>query len=209
MSESKEFEEDYIESVFDRLKDALKVSTYDDLSKALGVGKRQIFSLKKDKQLPLGYIVDLCLRKKININWVFFGEANQITADDVVADGFLKIPYYPDIKASAGGGCVNGECAAQNVKYITIDSTALPSSADKKRLFAAKAVGDSNKTFEQGKIFLLNSYGETLVKRLFRGKTEDGVILKSDNPYYGEEEAPTSAVEILAKVVRFYNGANV
>ena len=219
------FEKDFIEKVYNRIKEYAKISNYDEIGEKIGVGKRQILKLKSIGDLPLGYIVNWAIANKVSMDWVLYGEAKEISQNEPLPEGFLKIPYYPDIKASAGGGCTNGECADQNIRYITVDGSSIPAKANKKRLFALKAIGDSmadnikdgallicdgaDKTFENGKIFIVNAYGETLVKRLFRPKTEDSIIIKSDNPYYGEEELPATAVEIIAKVVRFYNGANV
>ncbi len=191
----------------------------------LGMSESQFYNNKKVGEVPLGYIVEWAVKNKISMDWILYGEAKEIKKDDPLPDGFIRVPFYPDIRASAGGGCVNGECAAQNIKFITVDDSALPSSANRQHLFSVKALGDSmsenikdgallicdgsDKKFSNGKIFIVNSYGDTLVKRLFRSPKEEAIILRSDNPFYGEDEVPLSAVQIVAKVVRFYNGANV
>lgn len=213
------------DTVIDRIKSVIKPKNNMQLISALEMSESQFYNNKKSGELPLGYIVQWAVKNKISMDWLLYGEAKELGNNEPIAEGFLKIPYYPDIKASAGGGCVNGECAAQNIRYITVDATAIPSTANKDHLFAVKAVGDSmsenikdgailicdssDRQFENGKIFIVNAYGETLVKRLFRSKKEEAVILRSDNHFYGEDEVPLSAVDIVAKVVRFYNGANV
>lgn len=211
--------------VMDRFKFISKTNTIQQIAATLGLGERQFQNYKKNSELPLGHIVKWCINNKIDLNWLIYGSATKISIDDPLPHGFIKIPFYPDLKASAGGGCTNNDDSMQDLKYISIDSTSLPYSTNDHKLFAIKAIGDSmsenikdgallicdsNDTdFSHGKIFIVSAYNETFVKRLFRGTSDEAVILHSDNPFYGEEEVPCSAVQIVAKVVRFYNGANV
>lgn len=213
------------EDVIIRLKEASGFSTNRAIAEMLGMSEQNLSTYKSKKTIPTQQIIDWCINNKVSIDWLIQGSVKQVDKTDELPFGFIKVPFYPDIRASAGGGCTNGDCDVIGIKHISVDATALPLSVHNHKLFAIKAEGDSmsenikdgsilicdndDKTFSHGKVFVVNSYGDTFVKRLFKGKSDDTVILHSDNPFYGQEEVPCSAVEIVAKVVRFYNGANI
>ena len=152
------------------------------------------------------------------------GTVKELKANEQAPQGFLKIPFYPDIAASAGGGCVNGECEAKNIKFITVDASTI-SFKNEKSLFAIKASGDSmsgiildgallicdreQRKFKHNDIFVVTVYGDTFVKTLRKGKADEAVILHSFNHLYGEDEVPTSAVDIVAKVIQVHNKHNL
>ena len=213
------------DSIIERIKVKIGAKNNMQVASAIGMSERQFYNSKKANAVPLGYIVEWAVANRVSMDWVLYGTASEIADNEDAPDGFIKVPYYPDIHIAAGAGCVNGDCASQNIRYIAIEATTAPMIANKSKLYAVKVVGDSMAenikdgaiiicdpslaTFFDGQVFVVSVYGEVKVKRLFRGKTEDTVILKSDNHYYGEEEAPITAVQILARVVRFYNGANI
>lgn len=212
------------EAVIGRLKEASGNTTNRAIAEMLGMSEQNLSTYKTKKTVPLSQIVDWCIDNKISIDWVLNGTVKELKANEQAPQGFLKIPFYPDIAASAGGGCVNGECEAKNIKFITVDASTI-SFKNEKSLFAIKASGDSmsgiildgallicdreQRKFKHNDIFVVTVYGDTFVKTLRKGKADEAVILHSFNHLYGDDEVPTSAVDIVAKVIQVHNKHNL
>jgi phage repressor protein C with HTH and peptisase S24 domain len=129
-----------------------------------------------------------------------------------LSDKSLTIPFYEDIKASAGTGCTNDECELQ---YINLIPNMLPVK-NTKNIEAILVSGDSmtgtindndvifidkNQTTPQnGKIFVILMCGEVYVKRVFIDPITKKLILKSDNALFPQFEASEDC-KIIGRVV--------
>ncbi|MDQ7067760.1 MAG: S24 family peptidase [Sulfurimonas sp.] len=126
-------------------------------------------------------------------------------------DNNITIPFYSEINASAGHGCINGECEATN---ITISKDMLPSFSTK--IEAIRVSGNSmTPTIEDedivfidknqtdpinGKIYVVYLCEEVYIKRLFiEPKTKD-IILNSDNPIFPQLKADCEDFRIIGLV---------
>jgi hypothetical protein len=219
------------DAVVNRIKRSLATTsrpdpTNTDVIKALKMHEPHFYKAKKEEDLPYAKILRWCLDNKISIDWIMFGELHGKTNSPLPInnkDGLISIIYYPDVKASAGGGCVNGDCPPEQ-EYYTASRDDIPT-IDYSGLIAVRVSGDSmeptikdggiiicdthQKKFIDNGIFIVNSYDETFVKRLRKSKLNEAVTLVSDNPYYGYEDRPISAVELVGRVLRRYGSEEI
>lgn len=123
----------------------------------------------------------------------------------------LHIPYYENIKSSAGFGAVNGR--VEDPEMFTLPRHLIPSAS--KDTEAIRCAGDSmspslqdgdimfidraNTDLHDGEIYVVRVEDELYVKRLVRvpGK----IIAKSDNNSYPDFELSGDNFEILGRVI--------
>ena len=211
------------DTIIDRFKKVAGITTNRAIAETFNMTESNLYAYRKKGNLPLEHIIRYCLEHGLDLNYIFKGEARLVDIGDgfEIPDGFVSIPFFENIKASAGGGCINGECAKLTNKRIVVDRMSLPTS-DIGGLFAVKVVGDSmaenikhgaiviannhEKEFEEDGLFVVSTvYGDTFIKRLRRDKNHENILLHSDNHYYGDIVEPMDSVKIHAKVVLFYN----
>lgn len=200
----------------------IPLSTYrDNYKKAITETER----IRKTGNMLYEVILNLCIEDGLNPNWVFFGkypktnneedkDAKIISKKDLkdyLNDDTISIPYFTDIVASAGGGCINEDC--QELEYLVMPKVFLKD-LNEKHIQAIKIVGDSmepniknnsivfvdtnDKDKLNNAVYVVNLAGEIYIKRLeFLGDT---VLLKSDNIIYNTIAAKNSEIKIIGKV---------
>lgn len=150
-------------------------------------------------------------KEKIGVSplWLLYGEGSMFLNEETSTDVF--IPYYDDIRASAGFGALNGDL--RDPEYIQLPKSLL-SSCSRSATEAIRCSGDSMTPYlkdgdvmfidkskievKDGDVYVVRFEEDLFVKRLFRlpGK----LIAKSDNPIYPEFDL-TSDFEVLGKVI--------
>lgn len=179
-------------------------------------GKKQYIN-----SLYLSFI-ELAARDNLNLNWVFYNQLpiynNEEKIGKVVQNYYLSehlnddsvaIPYFTDIKASAGNGYINSEDK-------TSDFIVLPKSMiSGKKLNAIKVYGDSmspnikpdsiilidldKKELKNNTVFALRCEDEVYVKRI--EDHGDTILLKSDNIQYSTIVTKRNKIFIIGQVV--------
>ena len=166
--------------------------------------------------------IELAARDNLNLNWVFYNQLPIYNNEEKIAkvvqnyylsehlnDDSVAIPYFTDIKASAGNGYINSEDK-------TSDFIVLPKSMiSGKKLNAIKVYGDSmspnikpdsiilidldKKELKNNTVFALRYEDEVYVKRIEdHGET---ILLKSDNIQYSTIVAKRNKIFIIGQVV--------
>lgn len=178
----------------------------------LGISVNTYKSLEQGK-LPLTVDKINVLKEKADVNpvWLLYGEGSMFLSDELVSQDVL-IPYYDDIRASAGFGALNGN--VREPEHIHLPRS-LFSGACRSKTEAIKCTGDSMTPFlkdgdvmfvdrnqidlKDGDVYVVRFGEDLFVKRLFRvpGK----LIAKSDNPLYPEFDLTSDSFEILGKVI--------
>ena len=146
----------------------------------------------------------------VNPLWLLYGEGSMFIDDP--SSNEILIPYYDDIKASAGLGAINGD--VREPEYIHLPRS-LMCKGCRSKTEAIKCSGDSMTPFlkdgdimfvdrnqtelKDGDVYVVRFGEDIFVKRLFRvpGK----LIAKSDNPLYPEFDLTSDSFEILGKVI--------
>lgn len=200
----------------------IPLSTYrDNYKKAVTETER----VRKTGNLLYEVILNLCIEDGLNPNWFFFGkypksnnegdkDARIISKKDLkdyLNEDTISIPYFTDIAASAGGGCVNEDC--QELEYLVMPKVFLKD-LNEKYIQAIRIIGDSmepniknnsiifvdtnDKDKLNNAVYVVNLAGEIYIKRLeFLGET---VLLKSDNIIYNTIPVKNSEIKIIGKV---------
>lgn len=152
------------------------------------------------------------LKKVIGINplWLLYGDGTMFIDDP--SSNEILIPYYEDIRASAGMGALNGD--VREPEYIHLPPT-LVRRGCRSRTEAFRCSGDSMTPFlkdgdimfvdksqieiKDGDVYVVRFGEDLFVKRLFRipGK----LIARSDNSLYPEFDLTSDNFEVLGKVI--------
>jgi repressor LexA len=200
----------------------IPLSTYrDNYKKAVTENER----VRKTGNMLYEVILNLCIQDNLNPNWVFFGKYPRTNGEedrdakiiskkdlkDYLNDDTISIPYFTDIAASAGGGCINEEC--QELEYLVMPKVFLKDLSEK-YIQAIKIIGDSmepniksnsvvfidtnDKEKLNNAVYVVNLAGEIFIKRL--EFLDDTVLLKSDNIIYNTIAAKKSEIKIIGKV---------
>jgi len=145
----------------------------------------------------------------VNPTWFLYGDGEMFIDDERTKDGL--IPYYNDIRVSAGFGAINGEVVSPEFMHIP-PSLCLDLHVSKTE--AIKCSGDSmypnikdgdimfidrsDVELKDGEVYIVRMGEEVFVKRLFRvpGK----ILAKSDNETYPAFDLDLD-FEILGRVI--------
>ncbi len=125
----------------------------------------------------------------------------------------ITVPYYPDIKASAGSGYVNDEDS--EVDVISLPKSIIDKRVNVGKIDAIKVHGDSMyPTIDNGdiifickrqedvidnKIYVIRYDDNIYIKRLFKRKGK--YIIKSDNTLYPQDEIDIGEVAIIGRLI--------
>lgn len=196
---------------------------------------KKLFENKNQRQHANTLIqafIDLAIKDNLNLNWIFYGElpiknSNDEKVGKIVDKNLLKehlnsnsiaIPFYVNIKASAGTGYINED-------FEENDFIVLPKSMTKgnKNLNAIKVYGDSmspnikqdsiilinidKKEIQNNTVYALRYENEVFVKRL--EVVGDNILLKSDNVQYNTIIARKSKVYIIGQVISSIQENNI
>lgn len=166
--------------------------------------------------------IDLAAKDNLNLNWVFYGQLPIKNNDEKIGkivqnyfinehlnDDSIAIPFFNNIKASAGNGYINDENDEP-------DFMVLPKSmVVGKNLNAIKVFGDSmspnikqdavilidldKREIINNRVYAIRYDNEVFVKRL--EVSGDQILLKSDNVQYNTIIAKKSKVYVIGQVV--------
>lgn len=130
-----------------------------------------------------------------------------------VVSKMTEIKYFPDIGASAGYGCLNGDQCESDIIYV--DTKMFPNIKSYDRIDAIRAIGNSMEPtisdgdllfvdkqkheIVNGKIFIVRMGDEIFVKRIFFGIRD--IIVKSDNPTHPQFNINPDEIDILGQVI--------
>lgn len=205
-SENPQNDEILIVNILEKLKKALELKNDSEAAKALEVDPRVLGTWKKRGTVPYEKIIKLCLRKNINLQWIFSdgGTLPTVCQDNGLvseADGYIKVPRY-EVKASAGGGAIiHSEQIVdhlyfrtewvKNVLGIPRDCLALISvqgDSMEPTLSSGDLILVDTRTcrVEDGAIYVVQYDDALLVKRLQK-RYDGSVVIRSDNPLYEAE----------------------
>jgi len=208
----------------ERLKIALKELklAYKDLDELVGIPEQKVKNLATGIKIMSADIA-ISLEEKLGISsaWLLLNKGQmfdkQATAlqkaygDDDISR--LTVPYYTDIKASAGHGYIADEDS--EVDIINLPKDLVGKHYNLGRIEAIKVHGDSmTPTIKENdvvfickkvndivdnKIYIINWNGEIYIKRIFKRK--DTYIIKSDNPIYPQDEVKKDEITIVGRLI--------
>lgn len=196
------------------------------LKKAIYGGKQKHFT----NALYLHFI-DLARKDNLNLNWIFSGTppiqlgSNEKIArivqnhnlKEYVTDDTVAVPYFQDIKASAGNGYFNSE--DDEPDFIVLPKTMIKG----KNINALRVHGDSmapnikpdsiifidlsKKKLKKACVYVVRYEDEVYVKRL--EELDDYILLRSDNISYSTITAKKEDVHIIGQVVNSMSTGNI
>lgn len=175
--------------------------------------------------------VELAARDNLNLNWIFKGDlpihnssskkvakiVQNHNLKEYINDDTVAVPYFEEIKASAGNGYINDENKEP-------DFIVLPKSMVKgKKINALKVDGDSmspnikpnsiifvdlGKTkLKKASVFVVRYDDEVFVKRL--EELGEHILLRSDNIAYNTITAKKEDVVIIGQVINSMATENI
>jgi phage repressor protein C with HTH and peptisase S24 domain len=175
--------------------------------------------------------IELAIKDNLNLNWIFNGDlpihnsgSEKIAKivqshylKEYVTDDTVAIPYFQDIKASAGNGYLNSQ-------EDEPDFIVLPKSMVKgKKVNALKVHGDSmapnikpdsiifidlsKKKLKKACVYVVRYEDEVYVKRL--EELENHILLRSDNISYSTITAKKEDVYIIGQVINTISMGNI
>ncbi len=184
-----------------------------DVATALTIPQATFATMKKRNSIPYAEILEFCALKKISVNWLFFDQAVDMLKEET--EKFFQVRYFPDIRASAGGGA---EVFDENFEHISIDKKIMTNmiGMGNTELEAINVDGESMEpTLHDGSIvfvdrsqtninkdgiFIASTTAGLFIKRI-RQRADGMVELISDNKSYSPELLSPDEVVIVGKVV--------
>ena len=170
-------------------------------------------------------IAELIERKiGISASWLLLGTGSMfdkvagplsVSFDDDLGSRFA-VPYYPDIKASAGNGYLNSD--SSDIEIISLPKVVVDQKVTIGKIDAIRVHGDSmyptikendiifvatnRREIQDNRIYVIRYCDEIRVKRLFKRRGEK-FLVRSDNTIYPDEEISydDEAVSILGQVI--------
>jgi SOS-response transcriptional repressor LexA len=175
--------------------------------------------------------IELAVRDNLNLNWIFNGTppiqlgSNEKIArivqnhnlKEYVTDDTVAVPYFQDIKASAGNGYLNSE--NDEPDFIVLPKAMIKG----KNINALRVHGDSmapnikpdsiifidlsKKKLKKACVYVVRYEDEVYVKRL--EELDDYILLRSDNISYSTITAKKEDVHIIGQVVNTMSTENI
>ncbi len=210
---------DDLRLVIEKLKDILSegkegVKVFDkDVASALTIPQATFATMKKRNSIPYREIMEFCAIRKLSINWLFFDQAIDMLASET--DKYFQVRYFPDVRASAGGGAFNFD---ENYKLLSIDSTIMKNivSEGTKEIEAITVDGESMEPTLQDSSIVFIDRTQTNIKKdgIYVASTNAGLFIKrirqrvdgmieliSDNKNYSPEYILSEEIKIIGRVV--------
>ncbi len=210
---------DDLRLVIEKLKDIISegkegVKVFDkDVASALTIPQATFATMKKRNSIPYREIMEFCAMKKLSINWLFFDQAIDMLASET--DKYFQVRYFPDVRASAGGGAFNFD---ENYKLLSIDSTIMKNivSEGTKEIEAITVDGESMEPTLQDSSIVFIDRTQTNIKKdgIYVASTNAGLFIKrirqradgmieliSDNKNYSPEYILSEEIKIIGRVV--------
>lgn len=225
-----------IDEILDRVKDLYGFKNKADLARWFEIPATTLYDrinnardldTNKSKNFGNKLYEDILVRiaedERINPNYIFFGRppkffdektVRKIRGEDVPNyedEDVFTVPYYSDIKASAGNGYYNDhncepeylvmpkalyKAKSKHIHAIKVDGDSMsPNIKENSIVFV-----DSGDTFlTQNAVFVVNYQGEIYVKRV--QKVDGHILLKSDNIRYNTIICEPQDIKIVGRVV--------
>ncbi|MFY9075330.1 helix-turn-helix domain-containing protein [Malaciobacter mytili] len=198
----------------------------DILKKAISNNKQKHYSNALYHQF-----IELAIKDNLNLNWIFNGDlpihndsSEKIAKivqshylKEYVTDDTVAVPYFQDIKASAGNGYFNSE--DDEPDFIVLPKTMIKG----KNINALRVHGDSmapnikpdsiifidlsKKKLKKACVYVVRYEDEVYVKRL--EELDDHILLRSDNISYSTITAKKEDVHIIGQVVNSMSTGNI
>ncbi|TLS99925.1 S24 family peptidase [Aliarcobacter cibarius] len=196
---------------------------------------KQLFGNKNQRQHANTLIqafIDLATRDNLNLNWIFYGQLpiknnNEDKIGKIVEKHFVNdhlnkdtiaIPFYTNIKASAGSGYINED--NEDNDFIVLPKSMVEGS---KKLNAIRVYGDSmapnikqdsiilidieKKALKNNLVYAVRYENEVFVKRV--EDIGDSILLKSDNVQYNTIIAKKTKTYIIGQVITSIQNKNI
>lgn len=219
---------------FKLARDTLKL-TQKKMADVVGLTDTAIKQIEAGRTATVSYDYAKTWEKQFGISeqWLRFEKGpilynEELSAFDALSldfdldDKLITLPYFENIKASAGLGCVNYECSN---KYMKIPKEFLSNISNTKNFEIIKVSGDSmENTFfsddliiidkdkvepQNNKIFVVLHENELFVKRIFM-LPKNRILLNSDNTFYPSVEVKQNEeFKIIGQVVISINIKNL
>ena len=210
---------DDLRFIIEKLKDIISdgkegVKVFDkDVASALTIPQATFATMKKRNSVPYKEIMDFCAMKKLSINWLFFDQAIEMLASET--DKYFQVRYFPDVRASAGGGAFNFD---ENYELLSVDQTIMKNivSTGDGEIEAITVDGESMEpTLQDGSIVFLDREQTNINKDgIYVASTNAGLFIKrirqradgmieliSDNKNYSPEQILAEEIKIVGRVV--------
>ena len=186
-----------MQEVIEKLKDVLasegnKSVKSTDVAKALDIKYDTFISMKFRNSIPYKQILNFLEKRKININFFFFGSSPK---ESLGCEEKYKILKLYKVNASLGGGSFNDCIESQDViiDNVLLDFfqsnaceliTSFGESMEPIIKDGSICVIDKTKPFKNKGIYVVNTREGLFVKQIF--KQDNGVILHSFNPLFSD-----------------------
>ena len=194
---------DILSRVRDILEKDSSLKIYDkDIARALDISPEYLSLCKNRNTITYEQISIFCARRRVSINWILYEQLPKMI--DTNRENQIKVKYYEEISASAGGGAINYD---SEHSYLNFDKSILSSIyktnvVESENILAFNVLGDSmqptlndgeiiifdtkKNEINRGGIFVVSTLGGLLVKRVNR-KSNGDIELISDNKSYPSE----------------------
>ncbi len=190
--------------------------------KQIETGKTATISYADAKLLERKYkISEQWIR--FNIGDMFIGptieDFEEIENDFNNNQNTISLPFYNDIKASAGTGCIAAESKKEFIKipkmflpnnYFSLEVLSVHGDSMETTFYDNDLIiiDKDKKELINGKIFIVLYEDELYVKRVFK-MPQNKIILKSDNMYYPDIEVMSDNFKIIGQVIKALNFKNL
>ena len=209
------------------LKDKLK-----EIRKTLGLNQQNIADVLGWKTATISFADAKLLEKKYRINeqWLRFNIGDMFIGPSIedfeeIENDFnnnqntISLPFYNDIKASAGTGCIAAESKQEFIKipkmflpnnYFSLEVLSVHGDSMETTFYDNDLIiiDKDKKELVNGKIFIVLYEDELYVKRVFK-MPQNKIILKSDNMYYPDIEVVSDNFKIIGQVIKALNFKNL
>lgn len=211
----------YFNEVMDRLKEKLGVEEDKDIIELFDGMSASAFSQRKRKgSVPYEDIINVCRDRGISIDYVIKGKPESFEAElaggSVANDRSIWIPYHKDIQS----------ITSDSSQFVTFPKDRYPELSESSTIHAATFSGDSmegnildgammfvnmsDQEIVSGKIYVVRSKNETMVKRVFIDPSDSNILLlRSDNIFYPEFKVSPDNIDVIGRITSVYNHAKL
>lgn len=178
----------------------------------LGLSPSNYGTMKTRDKVPFKEIADFCARRKISLNWLFYGQDPESLVEPT--NRYFYVRYFREVSASAGGGAVNWDEGFEElgieerfadhlgISGSSVDAVNVAGDSMEPTLKDGDVVFLDRKSTAPGKggIFAVATAHGIFVKRL-QVRVDGNVDIISDNRDYPVQTIPGEEVTVIGKVV--------
>lgn len=208
------------DEIIQRLKDKINVEYDKDLAKIFGMSAPAFNQRRRKGTVPYEDIVNVCRDRGISIDYIIKGVPESFEAELMNSSGsgsiLYQFPYHKDIES----------ISKDSAQFITFPKDRYHELSEPSAIHAATFTGDSmegnildgamlfinmsDQTIISGKIYVIESNEGKTVKRVFIDPSDENtLLLRSDNIFYPEFKVSSEQIEVIGRVVSFYNHAKI